>query len=508
MAVRLFSAETVGLDGRIIDVEVDVSKGLRSFTIVGLADKAVDEAKERISYAIKNIGLKPPHKQNQKVIVSLAPADIKKEGSGFDLAIALGYILASKQAVFDSRRTLFLGELALDGALRPVPGMLSLSQTAEHARFESVIVPKGNGIEAAFVRGIRVYEAANLSDVLLHITNEKPLAALPPTPWKGGTVAAPHNFFDIRGQETAKRALEIAAAGGHNVLMSGPPGTGKTLLARALPTILPPLSREEALEVTTIHSVAGAKREPLATERPFRSPHHTSSYVALTGGGTSPRPGEITLAHRGVLFLDEFPEFDRRVIEALRQPLEDGVITVARAKSTMQFPARFMLVAAMNPCPCGNLGSKTKICVCMPSALFRYQRKISGPIADRIDLWTEVGLVDHKELGMRVDRSVPSGADIRKRVVSARAIQERRYKKIGIRMNCELGIRNLEKFAPLAGDARLLLDAAAKRLDLSPRAYHRVIKLARTIADLEHSEPIKEEHLAEALQYRPKEVLL
>lgn len=504
MAVRLYAAEIIGLDGRIIDVEVDVSKGLRSFAIVGLADKAVDEAKERISYAIKNIGLKPPHKQNQKVIVSLAPADLKKEGSGFDLAIALGYILASKQAAFDAGRTLFLGELALDGSVRPLPGVLVLTRAAKKEKFEAVFVPRGNGAEAALIRDIRVFEVSALDDVIRHLTGEKLLETVSPTAWTKSVDSAPHDFRDIRGQETAKRALEIAAAGGHNVFLSGPPGTGKTLLARALPSILPPLSHEEALEATSIHSVANVSAAPLMQTRPFRSPHHTSSYVALVGGGAWPRPGEVTLAHRGVLFLDEFPEFDRRVIEALRQPLEDGVITIARAKGTLQFPARFMLVAAMNPCPCGNLGSKTKVCVCMPSAIFRYGRKISGPIADRIDLWAEVGLVDHAELGAETKTSQPSSADIRKRVIAARALQERRYKKTGIRANCELGIRNLEKFAPLSGDARLLLNAAAKKLDLSPRAYHRVIKIARTVADLDHSEHITEAHLAEALQYRPK----
>ncbi|MBI1956968.1 MAG: YifB family Mg chelatase-like AAA ATPase [Candidatus Niyogibacteria bacterium] len=519
MAVRLYSAEVAGLDGRIIDVEVDVSKGLRSFTVVGLADKAVDEAKERISYAIKNIGFTPPHKQNQKVIVSLAPADIKKEGSGFDLAIALGYLLASKQASFDAGRALFLGELALDGTLRPIRGVLALSSTAKNEKFDSIIVPHGNGAEAALIRGIRVFEAQMLDDVISHLAGEKMLEPVAASVWKE-TADAPHDFCDVRGQETAKRALEIAAAGGHNVFLSGPPGTGKTLLARALPSILPPLAHEEALEVTAIHSIAGTPLSPVSPNarsdesrrasrggpmmqtRPFRSPHHTSSYVALVGGGAWPRPGEVTLAHRGVLFLDEFPEFDRRVIEALRQPMEDGVITIARAKGTLQFPARFMLVAAMNPCPCGNLGSKTKECVCPPSAIFRYGRKISGPIADRIDLWTEVGLVDHKELGEKT--SAPSSAAIRKRIVAARALQERRYKKLGIRTNSELGIRNLEKFGALSGDARLLLDAAAKKLDLSPRAYHRVIKIARTIADLEKEAHIKEERLAEALQYRPK----
>ena len=502
MSVKLHSAEVVGLEGKIIDVEVDYSKGLRSFTVVGLADKEVDEAKERISYAIKNIGLKPPHKQNQKVIVSLAPADIKKEGTGFDLAIALGYTLASKQADFETKDKIFLGELALDGMLRPIKGILALAKKAKNDGFKEIYVPEENGEEAAIIEGIKSYGVKNLSDLLKHLSGEETLNHLPRTEISAEETLAPHDLSDIRGQDAAKRALIIAAAGGHNILMSGPPGTGKTLLARALPAILPPLSYNEALEVTAIHSVSGLLEGPFASSRPFRSPHHTSSYVALVGGGAWPKPGEITLSHRGVLFLDEFPEFERRVLEALRQPLEDGVITVSRSRGTVRFPARFMLVAAMNPCPCGNLGSKNKMCLCTPSSLFRYQRKVSGPIADRIDLWMEVGQIEHEILGQ--EKNGPSTAETALKIAEARKLQKERYSDGGIFTNSELGVRDIEKFAPLSAEARNSLNQAAKHLDLSPRAYHRVIKIARTIADLEKENEIKQGHVLEALQYRPK----
>lgn len=505
MAVKLYSAEVVGLAGEIIDVELDLSQGLRSFTIVGLADKSVDEAKERISYAIDNVGFNPPHEKNQRVIVSLAPADLKKEGPVFDLPIALAYLLASRQLNFDPEEKLFIGELALDGMLRSVKGVLPITMKARDAGFKEIFLPKGNGREAALISGIDVYEAGSLTEIADHFKKLNLLAKTPATKFEEARALLPYDISDIRGQDNAKRGLVVAAAGMHNVAMSGPPGTGKTLLARIVPAILPPLEFEEALEVTAIHSVAGILDGAVIRERPFRSPHHTSSYVALVGGGAWPKPGEITLAHRGVLFADEFPEFDRRVIEALRQPLEDGVVTISRARGTLKFPARFMLVAAMNPCPCGNHGSKTKMCLCTPSSLFRYQRKMSGPIADRIDLWMEVGQLDHNILTGTGEKYGPTSQELRKVITKARKIQMKRFSKLPILTNSEMSIKEIEKFCPLEDTAKLTLNLAAKSMDLSPRSYHRVIKISRTIADLEDSEKITADHIQEALQYRPKQ---
>lgn len=506
-AIKLHSAQVIGLAGHIIDVEVDVYKGQRKLSVVGLPDKAVEESVERISSAIKNTGLTSPQKKQQRVTISLAPADLKKEGPVFDLAIALGYLLASNQIKFDAKNKLFLGELSLDGKLRTIKGALALAIAAKKVGFNEIYLPKENCKEAALIDDISILGADSLSDIIEHLSGEVKILPSPKTEIKNDITNSKHAFdlSDIKGQEAAKRGLEIAAAGGHNLLMVGPPGTGKTMLSRSLPSILPPLNLSEVLETTAIHSVARTIQSDYITERPFRSPHHTASYVAIAGGGAWPKPGEITLAHRGVLFLDEFPEFDRRVIESLREPLENGTITISRAKGTINFPAQIMLICAMNPCPCGNLGSKTKQCICPQTAILRYKRKVSGPIADRLDLWLEVLQIDHEELGSS-KKSGSTSEEVKRRVITARNIQQDRFAGEEILTNSEISVKNIDKFAPLSQNLRNILNQAARKMDLSPRAYHRVIKIARTIADLDKSQNIEERHLLESLQYRPKQI--
>lgn len=494
----------MGLSSVPIEVEIDLMPGLYHFSIVGLPDKAVEEAKERVSAAIKNSGFRPPQKKNHRITVNLAPADLPKEGAIFDVPIALAYLAESGQIQLNPDGKFFAGELALDGAVRPVRGVLPLVLSARAFGFREAYVPAANADEARLVDGISIFSIATLADIVAHLEEKMVLEPLPFRVFEPRKHAPSIDFSDIKGQEIAKRGIEIAAAGNHHVAFIGPPGTGKTLLARALPSILPPLNFEEALEISSIHSIAGALDEGILSERPFRSPHHTASYVSLVGGGTYPKPGEVTLAHRGVLFLDEFPEFDRRVIETLRQPLEDRVISISRAKGTLAFPADIMLVAAMNPCPCGNRGS-AKVCVCSMRQLAMYARKLSGPIIDRIDLWLEMPQVEYKKLSDDTDTYRGSSSkEIAERVEGARRIQQERFRGTAVLTNSQMGIRDLRRHATLGTEEKEIMAGAMRALDLSARAYHRVLKVARTIADLSKSNEIKKEHLLEALQYRPR----